>query len=76
MTERELDIIKALQFVTFTPGSAPKRFARDMDGRAHRDPAAALSPKQSQYLECLAWRFRRQIPEKLIPTTKPQDVSP
>ena len=75
MSPRELAIAEAFQRVTFLPASTEKRFANSMMERASRSPDTDLSPKQSQYLEIMAWRFRRQIPAHLVPSAKPEDIA-
>ena len=65
MTEREVAIAKALSCATFLPGSAHKRFARNMGFHAEHMPEKALTPKQAAHLVRLAWRYRRQIPAHL-----------
>lgn len=61
MTDDELEIIGALSGCTFLPGSAHKRFVRDMLFAAQYDPDRILTEPQHRYLIGLRWRYRRQI---------------
>lgn len=65
MTPRQLEIIAALDRVTFPPATSQKRFARDMVALARAKPDHVLTEKQADYLTKLAWRFRRQMPAHL-----------
>jgi hypothetical protein len=69
MTPHELDIIAALQRVTFPVGCPDKRFASDMGRIA--SPEREITIYQSNYLERLAWKYRRQMPAELVPSQKP-----
>ena len=71
MTEEQIAIAKAFYGVTFLPASREKRFARDMIFLADNCPNTDLSPKQDRYLRLVAYRFRRQMPNHLVPAEKP-----
>jgi hypothetical protein len=53
---------KALAQCTFVPGSAHKRFARDLPH------AKELTEAQVRHLIRLCWRYRRQMPADLVPS--------
>lgn len=72
MTEAQRETAVALGRCSFLPASGEKRFAHDMAALAARDPAAELSDKQARYLQVLAYKFRRQMPAKLVPAEKPE----
>ncbi len=68
-----LDRIAALQRVTFLPGSSHKRFAREI---GQTDPRH-FTTSQVRHVARLAWRYRRQMPEHLVPPTDPdKDTAP
>lgn len=54
-------MIDALARVTYLPGSADKRFARDMAARKAINPDYEMSERQRAYLRRLVHRYRRQI---------------
>ena len=60
MGDRDREAIKALQAVTFVPGTNPKRFVAQMAALA-TDPKAMWTPKQYHYLWDLVYHFRKQI---------------
>lgn len=62
--------IRALEDVTFFPGTAAKRFAREINQQI--TSLNAITNKQSLYVAQLAWRFRRQMPRNLVPEKKPE----
>lgn len=69
MTDLEAERIRALSRCTMLPGSYEKRFVRDL---SVRDPVTtSLTEKQAALVESLAWRFRRQMPARLVPEEKP-----
>ena len=53
---------RALAQCTFPPGSAHKRFARDLPH------AKELTEAQIRQLVRLCWRYRRQMPADLVPS--------
>ena len=57
---------KALANCTFLPASWDKRFARDMARQANAE-TPVFSEKQIENINRLAWKYRRQISEKLVP---------
>jgi hypothetical protein len=63
MTEAEKAVARALRKCTYVPGTAPKRFARDMASAAEHRPDLELTGPQRKYLFDMLHRFRRQIPE-------------
>lgn len=67
MTQLEYDAIVALQpgVVTYIPGSPPKRFARDLMSYATMKPLE-ITEKQAAALWRQAWRYRRQVADKLV----------
>lgn len=74
MTQLELDRIQALSVASMPPGSAAKRFCRDMDGVRRTQPALGITDEQARMLACYAWRFRRQIPSGLVPLVNPWEA--
>ena len=62
MTDEELEIICHLGRCTFLPGSADKRFVKNMVFAAEHDPDRELTERQTQYLIGLRHKYRRQIP--------------
>lgn len=76
MTLEQIRRAKALAQCTFLPGSAEKRFVRDMERKAIYDMQSALTPRQASYLELLCYKFRRQLKLKgfddLVPGKKPE----
>ena len=63
MTDEQRLIAKVLATeCVIPPGSASKKFVRDMAHRAREEPDYELSDKQVEYLYDLLHRFRRQIP--------------
>lgn len=66
MAEDERTIARALRGVTFCPGIATKRFARNMADAAERADAPALTTKQRAALISVAIRFRRQVPADVV----------
>lgn len=63
MTETEKAIALALNKCTYVPGTAPKRFARDMASATKHRPDLELTGPQRKYLFDLLHRMRRQIPQ-------------
>jgi len=66
MTELQIEIAKALGNCSFCPGTAQKRFARNMASLAESEPGRELTPKQAAYLYDMAHRYRRQLPRSLV----------
>ncbi|HUO23691.1 MAG TPA: hypothetical protein VMU59_14335 [Caulobacteraceae bacterium] len=71
MNERQRRQAEALGRCSFLPGSAEKRFCRDMAARAALAAPPELTERQAAYLERLCWRFRRQLPAHLVPSEQP-----
>lgn len=63
MTADEIRIVEALYGCSFSPGSSPKRFVRQM---FHRDRAKPLTERQRAYLWAIGWSWRRQLPGVLV----------
>lgn len=59
------DRARALARVSLLPGSHAKTFVRGISTALER--GADISEAQAKYLEALAWRFRRQMPRRLVP---------
>ena len=76
MTPHEIELAKALGGCSFCPATSQKRFARDIAFLAVNDPAREISDRQRYYLEIMAWRFRRQLPARLVPENKPPNLPP
>ncbi len=76
VTEHEIALAKALGACSFLPGSSQKRFARDLAFVAEHSPDRELTDRQRHYLQLMAWRYRRQIPKRLVPESKPEDLPP
>lgn len=66
MTEHEVMCTRALENVSFPPGSAQKRFVREMNLLGDRNPTRPLSARQSAWLTALVWKYRRQIRDKVL----------
>lgn len=71
MTDEQIEIGKALGHVTYVPGTSQKRFGRNMAFLAEHSPEREISEAQDRYMRILAYRFRRQMPDHLIPAEKP-----
>lgn len=66
MTPREIEICRALESVSFFPGTRKKSFAKQMIEHMRRQPDEPISAKQSDYLEKLVFVYRRQLPAALV----------
>jgi hypothetical protein len=66
MSDLERRMAVALRGCRFTPGSAPKRFARDIAELSDRDPKREFTPRQRGYLFLCCYRYRRQISRELF----------
>jgi len=64
-TEMDRRAAKALHGCTFVPGTATKRFARDMYA-ASAMPGWKITDKQRVYLFTACHRFRRQIRDREV----------
>ena len=78
MNDDEMAMAIHLAACSFLPGSAAKRFARDMayraaDSERHKIP---LTEKQAKYLRDSVIRFRRQIPGDIVALARPQSAKP
>lgn len=71
MTQDQIEMAKALGRVTMIPGVPAKAFVRNMADIAEHRPEHPISEAQAIYLRALAWRFRRQMPSRLVPAEKP-----
>lgn len=56
---------KALARLSYFPGTWDKRFTRDV--AAIVTAGRELTEKQAENVERLAWKYRRQLPPRLIP---------
>jgi hypothetical protein len=74
MTPFEIRLATALANCSFLPGSSQKRFCRNMGDIARLSPDKELSLRQRHYMELMAWRYRRQLPEDCVPHAKPLDL--
>lgn len=70
MTMDQMTLALALNRVVFVPGTATKRFARDMAYNATSLKPRALTEKQAEYLRTAVIRFRRQIPADTVELAK------
>lgn len=59
MTDEHYRLIQSLTRVTVLPGSWDKRFIGNM---AAKGPDSLLSVHQAEWVERLAWKYRRQLP--------------
>ncbi len=59
--------MRALLRVTMLPSQPDKRFVRNVCGKHPRD----LTERQIEHVDRLAWRYRRQLPKDVAPTTNP-----
>jgi hypothetical protein len=62
-SDLEKAIIRALGNVTYLPGSSGKRFARVMNDIMLHRPERGVTYKQRIYLQNIAYRYRKQMPE-------------
>ncbi len=76
MTADEIELVKALGACSYPPGTSQKRFARDILFLAEHSPDRELSDRQRHYMQLMAWRYRRQMPSRLVPESKPADLPP
>lgn len=74
MTPHEIELATALGECSYPPATSQKRFARDISFLAVNDPTRELSDRQRYYMEIMAWRYRRQLPQRLVPDSKPVDL--
>lgn len=76
MTDAERAAVFALTPVSYTPGCADKRFAKDMAYVA-RSEEGRISVRQREYLCRLVHRYRRQVPgwERLLAALKEEEAS-
>jgi hypothetical protein len=74
-TEKEHKQALALARCRFLPASPDKRFARDIVTLSTADAAAerpvGITERQAEHLQRLCWKYRRQIPEDLVPASAP-----
>jgi hypothetical protein len=63
------DRAMALGHLNYLPGSWDKRFARAVASAAAA--GTPLSEKQAANVERLAWKYRRQLPARLVPPCAP-----
>lgn len=75
MTPEQIEIAKALGQVTYRPASSEKRFAKNVAFLAEHSPELPISGRQDAFMRQLAWRFRRQMPERLVPPQKPEPMA-
>ena len=68
MTDLERLLAHAISpaLVTYIPGCATKRFAKDMEFAAEHCPDTVLTDKQRKYLFDTVHRYRRQIPPAIV----------
>lgn len=59
--------LRALGACSVPGGTAQKRFIRNVAGKAPE----TLSARQAAYVEILCWTYRRQLPPRLVPASKP-----
>jgi hypothetical protein len=74
MTQYEIELATHLGRLSYSPGSAQKRFARDIAFHAATMPDKEISLRQRHDMELMAWRYRRQLPSHFVPKTKPLDL--
>lgn len=65
MTARHYEALQALKLCTFYPGSWTKRFVRDLSALPQD---AELTERQAEWVEKVAYRYRRQIGRRASPT--------
>jgi hypothetical protein len=68
-TYRDKTLIHALSpdRVTYQPGSSAKRFARTLNHDLKHRETLGMTDRQRAYMAGLAWTYRRQIAEELVP---------
>ena len=69
MSDLTADRARALAGVSYLPGSWDKRFARDVAAIAAA--GGTLTDKQAANVDRLAWKYRRQLPARLVPERLP-----
>jgi hypothetical protein len=74
MTPHEIELATALDGCSLPPATLAKRFIRDQAFLARHSPEREITLRQRHYLELLAWRFRRQLPDDLVPEAKPLNL--
>lgn len=74
MTPYERDLIEALDACSIFQATRAARFVRDLAGVARLEPDRTVSVRERALLEILAWRFRRQMPERFVPERRPPDL--
>lgn len=68
MTPFEIELAGALGRVSGWVGA---RFLDSISHIAKNTPGAELSLRQRHYMEIMAWRYRRQLADHLVPHQKP-----
>lgn len=68
MTPFEIELAGALGRVSGWVGA---RFLDSVSHMAKNAPEAELSLRQRHYMEIMAWRYRRQLADHLVPHQKP-----
>ena len=71
MTPHEIELAAALGECA---GGYGARFCRDIAFAARSAPEREITERQRYYMEILAWRYRRQLAEHLVPFQKPIDL--
>lgn len=74
VTEFEIRLANALSTCSFLPGSSYKRFCRNMADIARLSPEKEISLRQRHFMELMAWRYRRQLSNDLVPLSKPLNL--
>jgi hypothetical protein len=68
-TQSEIDRAMALAKCRLPAGTMTKRFARDLKYQIEKD--CIITEKQASFLASCCYRFRRQMPPKLVPEIPP-----
>lgn len=77
MTMEEVKLIAALRDVSFSPATMFKRVALNMMDRidyaklGNHPVYSMISEGEARLLQSIAWHYRRQIPDRLVPAKKP-----
>jgi hypothetical protein len=65
MTDMAMERAKALARCTMLPGTWDKRFVRSVAAIAAS--GVSMTDKQVEQVDRLAWKYRRQLPVRLVP---------
>lgn len=76
MTPDEQEAVQSLDNCRLLPGIWDKRFIRSLARQLEARPERSLTEKQLSQLARMVWRYRRQLPEKLVERWKVLRAAP